>query len=123
MQNFVRLWTVLLLLGSGALAKEGPIEVRTGGEDSTPPPAAIADVEFLVGRWIGSGLGGCSEEAMAPPAGGQIMGLFRQRTGKGILRFYEFYSIQERDGSRSLSEFGCRRGALLVRRNDAQSSN
>ena len=102
MQNFVRLWTVLLMLGSGALAKEGSFEVRTGEGETAAIPAKITDVDFLVGHWIGSGLGGCSEEVMAPPAGGQIMGMFRQMKPEGGLRFYEFYSIQEKDSSLSL---------------------
>lgn len=102
MQKFVRVWIVLLGLSSAALAKEGPVEIRTGADGAAPASAKIADLNFLVGHWIGSGLGGCSEEYMAPPAGGQIMGMFRQMTGEGGLRFYEFYSIQEKAGSLTL---------------------
>ncbi|MFZ5619227.1 MAG: DUF6265 family protein [Pseudomonadota bacterium] len=39
---------------------------------------------------------------MVEPAGGHIMGMFRQLTSEGAPRFYEFYTIAEEDGSLTL---------------------
>lgn len=74
-------------------------EVRSLADGATSPPARIADVAFLSGHWIGEGLGGCAEEMMASPAGGQIMGMFRLMKADGALNFYEFYQIAAQDGS------------------------
>jgi len=74
-------------------------EIRTLKPGEASPPARIEDVAFLAGRWIGDGLGGCAEEYMALPAGGQMMGMFRQLGAEGALRFYEFYTISEVNGS------------------------
>ncbi len=87
-----------LCLGlNGAMANEP--EVRSLDEGAIAPSASIADVAFLSGHWIGEGLGGCAEEFMAEPAAGQIMGMFRQMTAEGAVRFYEFYTIAEKEGS------------------------
>lgn len=82
-----------------ALSHAAPPDLRSLADGATSPPAAIKDVAFLSGHWIGDGLGACSEELMAPAAGGQIMGMFRQMKPEGGLRFYEFYHIAEHEGS------------------------
>lgn len=69
------------------------LEVRTLADGALSPPARVEDVAWLEGRWIGEGLGGCSEENMAPPVAGQMMGMFRQTKADGSLWFYEFYTI------------------------------
>jgi hypothetical protein len=63
--------SVILLLAS-TLVPAGAAEpdVRSMPDSAASPAAAIDDVVFLSGHWIGSGLGGCSEEFMAEPAGG-----------------------------------------------------
>lgn len=82
-----------------AIAVAATPDVRQLPEGATSPPAKIADAAFLVGHWIGEGLGGCAEEVMAPAAGGQIMGMFRIMKPEGGLSFYEFYQIAEHEGS------------------------
>lgn len=91
--------TCAMFLGAAMTAAKAEIpEVRTAAGASAPR-ATIADVGFLSGHWIGEGLGACAEEIMAPAAGGQIMGMFRQMKPEGGLRFYEFYTIAEEAGS------------------------
>lgn len=100
MRKSLFIWTLLPIFAfSGAAKAFDPPEVRSLGEDAPKAEAVIADVSFLTGHWIGEGLGGCAEEFMAPAAGGQIMGMFRQMNEEGVLRFYEFYTIAELEGS------------------------
>ncbi len=89
---------VFALFSCGAATAASP-EVRTFQENGAPPPATITDVAFLTGHWIGEGLGACAEEVMSESAGGQIMGIFRQMKPEGGVRFYEFYTIAEHEGS------------------------
>jgi Domain of unknown function (DUF6265) len=66
------------------------------GEKS--PPAAIADMAWLAGRWVGEALGGVSEEIWSEPRAGAMMGMYRLvRDGKPI--FYELLTIVEANGS------------------------
>jgi hypothetical protein len=63
-----------------------------------PPPAAITDMAWLAGRWVGEALGGVSEEIWSEPSAGAMMGMYRLvRDGKTI--FYELLTIVEQDGS------------------------
>ena len=67
-----------------------------GGEKS--PSAAIADMAWLAGRWVGEALGGVSEEIWSEPRAGAMMGMYRLvRDGKPI--FYELLTIVEENGS------------------------
>jgi len=91
--------TVLSFAAVIAPASAGGPEVRTLSAGAASPPATVADVSFLSGHWIGTGLGACAKEMMAPPAGGQIMGMFRQMKPEGGVRFYEFYAVAEENGS------------------------
>ena len=59
--------------------------------------ATIDDIAWLAGRWIGSGLGGETEETWSAPAGGAMMGMFRLVKG-GTVVFYEFLTLVEHEG-------------------------
>lgn len=75
-----------------AMLASGPaIEIRELAEGAASPRAGIEELSWLEGRWIGEGLGGCSEETISAPVGGQIMGMFRQAGADGAPMFYEFY--------------------------------
>lgn len=90
----------LTVLAAVAATAAGPgIELRTLPDGQASPPARVEDVAWLQGRWIGEGLGGCSEENISPPVGGQMMGMFRQTKPDGALWFYEFYTIAPKGGS------------------------
>jgi Domain of unknown function (DUF6265) len=62
------------------------------------PPATIADMAWLAGRWTGAALGGTSEEVWTPPAHGTMLGMYRlMRDGKPV--FYELLTVVEEGGS------------------------
>lgn len=88
-------------VGQGAAAS-GDVGLRSPIEGQVPPPATIDDIAWLAGRWTGEGLGGLSEEVIAPGAGGQMMGMFRQAEMDGAVKFYEFYLFVETEGSLAL---------------------
>ncbi|HUE86125.1 MAG TPA: DUF6265 family protein [Vicinamibacterales bacterium] len=87
------LLTSILLAAAPALAQTpGPAETAARAK------ATLADFSWLIGEWDGTGLGGETQEMWSPPAGGAMMGLFRQLKA-GQLVFYEFLTLVERDGS------------------------
>jgi len=62
------------------------------------PPATLADMAWLAGRWLGPALGGEAEEIWSPPKAGSMMGMYRLvRDGK--LVFYELQTLSEEEGS------------------------
>ena len=83
-----------LVLGQAA---QEPFHARRLG-DQPSPPATLADIAWLQGRWVGDGLGGVSEEVWSPPDGGVMMGMYRLlKDGKPV--FYEFLMLAEENGS------------------------
>lgn len=73
-------------------------ETRSPTPGSPPPAARIDDLAWLTGTWAGEGLGGQAIEVYSGPAGGQMVGHFRQ-ADKGGIRFYELVSIAENNGT------------------------
>ena len=68
----------------------------------TSPPATLADLSWLAGSWEGEGIDGAPAlEAYASPAGGQMVGHFRQLNRDGSVMFYELITIVEEGGSLS----------------------
>ena len=62
------------------------------------PPATLADMKWLTGRWVGQALGGTSEEIWSPPDSGSMMGMYRLiKDGKPV--FYELLTIVEENGT------------------------
>jgi hypothetical protein len=67
----------------------------------TPAKAAIGDLAWLAGAWVGTrGEGGATsiEERWSPPLGGAMLGVSRT-VSRGSMRAFEFLRIVERDGS------------------------
>ena len=56
---------------------DGPTPHTRRFDPSQPCHATVADLEFLVGRWVGEALGGVAEEAWNPALGGELLGTFR----------------------------------------------
>lgn len=65
------------------------------------PPATVKDVDWLVGRWVGTGLGGVSEETWSAPAAGAMMGMYRLVIDDKV-SFYEFMNLVEEQGTLAL---------------------
>lgn len=89
----------LLLTPLSALAQEKQTEHTlklSAGQKS--PAATLAEMNFLVGHWTGNAFGGVSEEIWAKPAGGAMMGMFRQ-INNGKIVFYELMTLVEEQGT------------------------
>lgn len=100
------IWTSLMILGlagSAAAQETARFENRTpntlaGSAEVPSPRATLQDMGWFAGNWTGDGLGGVSEESWSAPAGGAMMGMFRNlKDGKVV--FYEFLTLVEHEGS------------------------
>jgi hypothetical protein len=82
-----------LMLSLAALSATAPAIAETAA-----PRATIADVAFIAGHWKGEAGGSLSEEIWAPPAGDNMVGMWRL-VGDGKVKLFEFLTIvQEADG-------------------------
>lgn len=65
----------------------------------TPAPAAIGDLTWLAGAWVGTRSSGSSvEERWSPPLGGAMLGVSRTVNTSGKMVGFEYLRIIERDG-------------------------
>ncbi len=59
------------------------------------PPPTVDDLSWMVGRWVGEGLGGKIEEVFLPPLGGAMPCTFRLTSPDGTKAgFYEFILVE-----------------------------
>lgn len=65
--------------------------------DAAPSGATVADLEFLVGRWVGEAFGGVAEETWNPVLGGEMIGTFRL-ISDGQPVFSEILTLVEEEG-------------------------
>ena len=65
----------------------------------TPAKAAISDLAWLAGAWVGTRSSGSSiEERWSPPLGGAMLAVSRTVNTRGKMGAFEFLRIVERDG-------------------------
>ncbi|WP_300533321.1 DUF6265 family protein, partial [uncultured Mameliella sp.] len=65
-------------------------ETRIGEDDFESPPATLADLDWLVGQWHGTGIGGApATESWLPPTGPTMVGTFVQQRADGGIQFTE----------------------------------
>lgn len=98
------LFSILLFLTISHLSTA---QVKQLSPDQSPGKGTIADFDWLVGYWIGTGLGGDCEEVWTPAVDGHMIGTFRFWE-KGKLVFSEFMNLVE-DGesvTMKLKHFG-----------------
>ena len=90
---------LLSLYALSALAQSQNTEHTLSLDDpSKRPSATLDDVSWMVGSWVGEGLGGQVEEVWAAPSAGSMLGLFKAyKDGKPS--FYEFFALVEEEGS------------------------
>src|SRR5688500_15711818 len=75
-------------------------ETRTVPAGHAPPPATVAQLDWLVGTWTGEGIGGArATEVYSPPGAGSLAGHFVQEDGQGGIEFFELMQIAEVEGS------------------------
>lgn len=65
------------------------------------PTASLADVDWLVGDWVGEAFGNTFEEVWNPPSAGSMVGMFKLLDGEDV-KFYELLLLVEEEGSLSL---------------------
>ncbi len=85
----------LFALGSDGIKTPNTRSLKDGEKS---PPGKLSELSWLVGHWIGEGLGGTVEEAWTPPMGGSMMGLFRLVRDEKLV-FSEILFITEEDAS------------------------
>ncbi|MEK6703110.1 MAG: DUF6265 family protein, partial [Planctomycetota bacterium] len=65
----------------------------------TPAKAAIGDLSWLAGAWVGTRSSGSSiEERWCPPLGGAMLAVSRTVNTSGKMSAFEYLRIVERDG-------------------------
>ncbi len=88
----------LVTMEVGARAQTRQTEHTLGLDDGrTPLPAKLSELDWLVGRWVGTGLGGECEEVFLPPRNDLMTGAFRYARN-GPLVFSEFFSFVQTEG-------------------------
>ena len=87
---------IALLFGTVTTAQE----TRIAPKDQPSPPATLADMDWLVGQWSGTGIGGApAHESWLPPTGNTMVGTFIQQTAEGGIQFTEHLYLMEEEGS------------------------
>jgi len=85
---------------TGAGAKDAPPINQTAGNDAAPSKAVIGQMDWLVGQWSGTGIGGApAHESWLPPVGGTMVGTFVQEDGESGIRFTEHIYLMEEEGT------------------------
>lgn len=89
---------------AGAVAAQGTaLETRVGEKGFESPAATIDQLDWLVGRWSGSGIGGSpAMESWLPPIGGTMVGTFVQEAPDGTFMFSEHMYIVAQGDSLAL---------------------
>ncbi|WP_265570048.1 DUF6265 family protein [Sphingomicrobium nitratireducens] len=79
--------STILLAGAmaGAVPLQDEAAVATPVNEASP---ALAEASWMVGRWVGYGMGGEVEEMWSPARGGQMVGHFTYSKA-GVPQFYE----------------------------------
>ena len=75
-------------------------ETRLGEEGFESPPAALDQMDWLVGQWSGTGIGGApAMESWLPPTGPTMVGTFVQTSDEGGIQFSEILYLMEEEGT------------------------
>lgn len=98
----LRTTSAALLIGPLIVTSAQSSEARNATLDVASPAAQLADLEWLVGEWVGQGIGGEATEAWSSPAGAQMVGHFRQTRADGSIWFYELMTVKQTGASLEL---------------------
>ncbi len=75
-------------------------ETQIGEDNFESPPATLSDLDWLVGQWHGTGIGGApATESWLPPTGSTMVGTFIQQGADGGIQFTEHMYLMEEEGS------------------------
>ena len=96
----MRVWLIASALGAAITSPISAQETRSAPDGHVSPPAALSDVDWLVGQWAGTGIGGApAMESWLPPSGGTMVGTFVHEGGDGSIRFTEHLYLMEEEGT------------------------
>ncbi|MEP1420869.1 MAG: DUF6265 family protein [Erythrobacter sp.] len=88
------------LLAGTALAHGSKAETHLGEEGFESPPASLAQMDWLVGQWVGEGIQDApAMESWLPPTGPTMVGTFVQETTEGAIMFTEHMYLMEEEGT------------------------
>lgn len=91
-----------LLICSAATAQSPNLEHTYKLDDPDYRPAGtLADVDWLVGNWVGEAFGNTFEEVWNPPSAGSMVGMFKVIDDDSV-EFYELLLLVEQEGSLSI---------------------
>ncbi len=93
---------LLVRVASGPSSGKEAVGLYRHAEDIAPPApakAAIGDLAWLAGAWVGKRSSGSSiEERWSPPLGGAMLAVSRSVNTSGKMNAFEYLRIVERDG-------------------------
>ncbi len=94
-------WAIAVMTAPAVAATpSGAQQTRTAPQGHVPPPATIADVEWLRGLWEGKGIDGADAvESWLPASTGAMVGTFVQEKPDDTILFTEHMVIAEEAGS------------------------
>ncbi|MBD2843276.1 DUF6265 family protein [Erythrobacter rubeus] len=95
---------VAIVLAGSVSAQDEALETKIGPEGFESPPATLEEMDWLIGQWVGEGIGGApAMESWLPPSGGIMVGTFVQATGSDpddqSIMFTEHLYLMPEDGS------------------------
>jgi len=102
--SFLGLAVLMTVLAAPSMAdesaREANPETRIGEAGFSSPAATLEQMDWLVGQWIGDGIGGApAMESWLPPTGNTMVGTFVQLSDRGAIQFTEHLYLMEEDGS------------------------
>ena len=97
----MRCFAVTILLLSTLVGPLHADPLRSEPRSGAAPTVGVESLAWMAGRWTCEALGGRAEDLWAPPAGGQMAGLFRLVKDDGPA-FYEIMLLLMADGRLTL---------------------
>lgn len=95
--------SICLAVAACLLSASAPPVLRSTSapaEDAPPPTATLDQIDWLIGQWSGTGIGGApAHESWLPPVGRTMVGTFVQETSAGGIQFTEHMYVMEEEGS------------------------
>lgn len=90
----------LAVLAAFTLTSATAHETKVPDKGAPPVEATIDQMDWLIGQWSGTGIGGApAHESWLPPVGGTMVGTFIQEGGESGIRFTEHIYLMEEEGT------------------------
>lgn len=97
LRGLLHLITLVFFLASPTAAQDLQQFLRSEENSEAIAETGVDSLAWMVGRWQAEAFGGLAEDVWAPPAAGQMVGLFRSYTAEGV-KFYEIITLLPVDG-------------------------